>query len=77
MDLEFKVLKKDSKTKARLGEYKTKWGVHKTPMFMPVGTQATVKTLSSDDLFGVKADTILCNTYLCIALSFLQSFNFF
>ena len=63
MDLEFKVLKKDCKTKARLGEYKTKWGTHKTPMFMPVGTQATVKTLSSDDIISVKADTILCNTY--------------
>ena len=59
MDLQFKVIKSDSKTNARLGEYKTKWGVHKTPMFMPVGTQATVKTLSTEDLKNVYADTIL------------------
>ena len=63
MDLQFKVIKSDSKTNARLGEYKTKWGVHKTPMFMPVGTQATVKTLSTEDLKSVYADTILSNTY--------------
>ena len=44
MDLHFKLLKKSGN--ARLGEFKTKWGTHKTPMFMPVGTHATVKTLS-------------------------------
>ena len=48
MDLKFKVLKESGK--ARLGEFETKWGKHKTPMFMPVGTQATVKTLSPEEL---------------------------
>ena len=62
MDLKFKVLKTD-KNGARLGEFKTKWGTHKTPMFMPVGTQATVKTLSPEELKEAHADVILSNTY--------------
>ena len=62
MDLKFKVLKETSYG-ARLGEFKTKWGTHKTPMFMPVGTQATVKTLSPEELKGSHADIILANTY--------------
>ena len=61
MDLKFKVLKESGK--ARLGEYQTKWGIHKTPMFMPVGTQATVKTLSPEELKEAHADVILANTY--------------
>lgn len=63
MDLKFKVLKKEKNTKARLGEYQTKYGTHKTPMFMPVGTQATVKTLSVEELVDAGSDTILSNTY--------------
>ncbi len=62
MDLKFKVLKETSYG-ARLGEFKTKWGTHKTPMFMPVGTQATVKTLSPEELKDAHADIILSNTY--------------
>ena len=61
MDLHFKVLKTSGN--ARLGEFKTKWGTHKTPMFMPVGTQATVKTLSPEELKDAHADIILANTY--------------
>ena len=63
MDLKYKVIKEEKNTNARLGEFKTKWGVHKTPMFMPVGTQATVKTLSPEELKEVHADVILNNTY--------------
>ena len=62
MDLKFKLLKEPSYG-ARLGEFKTKWGTHKTPMFMPVGTQATVKTLSPEELKDAHADVILSNTY--------------
>ncbi len=62
MDLKFKVLKETSYG-ARLGEFKTKWGNHKTPMFMPVGTQATVKTLSPEELRDAHSDIILANTY--------------
>ncbi len=62
MDLKFKLLKTDS-CGARLGEFQTKYGTHKTPMFMPVGTQATVKTLSPEELKACGADIILSNTY--------------
>ena len=62
MDLKFKLLK-ESSCGARLGEFETKWGKHKTPMFMPVGTQATVKTLSPEELKSCGADVILSNTY--------------
>ncbi|MBQ4263217.1 MAG: tRNA guanosine(34) transglycosylase Tgt [Bacilli bacterium] len=61
MDLKFKLIKESSG--ARLGEFETKWGKHKTPMFMPVGTQATVKTLSPEELKDAHSDIILSNTY--------------
>ena len=62
MNLKFKVTKTCS-CGARLGCFETKWGTHKTPMFMPVGTQATVKTLSPHELKDAHADIILANTY--------------
>jgi queuine tRNA-ribosyltransferase len=62
MDLKFKLLKTNS-CGARLGEFQTKYGIHKTPMFMPVGTQATVKTLSPEELKICGSDVILSNTY--------------
>ncbi len=46
----FSVLKKDSGTRARLGRLVTPHGEVQTPVFMPVGTQATVKTMSPEDL---------------------------
>lgn len=57
----FKILASDGL--ARVGELKTGHGVIKTPVFMPVGTQATVKSLSPDDLKNVGAQIILGNTY--------------
>lgn len=62
MDLKFKLIKTCS-CGGRLGEFQTKYGIHKTPMFMPVGTQATVKTLSPEELKAAHADVILANTY--------------
>ena len=62
MDLHFKLIKETSYG-ARLGEFKTKWGHHKTPMFMPVGTNATVKTLSPEELKEIGSGIILANTY--------------
>ncbi|MGL4854783.1 MAG: tRNA guanosine(34) transglycosylase Tgt [Lentisphaeria bacterium] len=59
----YKLLKKDSATKARRGELKTKHQTIQTPVFMPVGTQATVKTLSADELRDMGAEIILGNTY--------------
>lgn len=59
----FKIRKKDTKTHARLGTITTPHGKIKTPAFMPVGTQATVKTLCPDDIKTAGADIILSNTY--------------
>jgi queuine tRNA-ribosyltransferase len=49
--------------KARAGTFTTPHGVIETPMFMPVGTQATVKTLTPDHLHDLGAQIILSNTY--------------
>lgn len=44
------ILKEDSRTRARLGKLHTPHGVIETPVFMPVGTQATVKTMTPEEL---------------------------
>ena len=49
--------------RARAGRLLTPHGVVPTPCFMPVGTQATVKSVSPDDLGNVGATMILANTY--------------
>ncbi len=59
----FTLLKKDPASSARLGKFTTQHGDVATPVFMPVGTQATVKTLSPDDLVRLGAEIILSNTY--------------
>ena len=48
---------------ARVGELTTPHGVIQTPVFMPVGTQATVKTLTPSELNDAGAEIILSNTY--------------
>ena len=53
----------DGSTRARLGHVRTSHGDVQTPVFMPVGTNATVKALDPDDLVEVGAQIILCNTY--------------
>lgn len=57
----FKIIAKDGR--ARVGVLATAHGEIKTPVFMPVGTQATVKALSPDDLKDAGAQIILGNTY--------------
>jgi len=59
----FTLRKKGTDTSARLGKIATSHGEVNTPIFMPVGTQATVKTLSPDDLVNIGAEIILANTY--------------
>ncbi len=59
----FKLIKKDKNGKARLGVLKTAHGDIETPIFMPVGTQATVKALTPTQLEECKAQIILGNTY--------------
>lgn len=63
MSFSFKLLKKSSECAARLGEITTSRGVISTPIFMPVGTLATVKTLTPEELTHMKAEIILGNTY--------------
>jgi queuine tRNA-ribosyltransferase len=53
----------DRSTRARAGIMTTPHGEVETPMFMPVGTNATVKALDPDDLHEVGASIILSNTY--------------
>ena len=49
--------------KARLGKLKTNYGTFDTPMFMPVGTLANVKTLTPEELYNMNSAVILSNTY--------------
>ncbi len=61
--VEFKLLKTEKNTRARLGEITFNGKTYETPMFMPVGTQATVKTLSPEEIKDAHAGIILANTY--------------
>jgi queuine tRNA-ribosyltransferase len=59
----FDLLKTDAQTKARLGKLATARGVVDTPVFMPVGTQASVKALDPRELLEMGTQIILGNTY--------------
>ena len=59
----FEITHKDKNSRARTGLIQTDHGIIETPDFMPVGTQATVKTLSKEDLNTIGAQIILANTY--------------
>lgn len=59
----YELIKKDEKTGARAGIIHTPHGSFPTPTFMPVGTQATVKGVSPDELSDLGAGIILANTY--------------
>ena len=63
MKIKYELLHQDKYTKARYGTIETNYGKFETPMFMPVGTQATVKTLDYRDIKEIKAGVILANTY--------------
>ncbi len=54
---------KSTECAARRGEVKTKHGIVQTPVFMPVGTQATVKAVTPENLKEMNAGIILGNTY--------------
>src|SRR5712671_3624613 len=59
----FELLKTDAHTKARLGRLTTARGVIDTPVFMPVGTQGSVKALDPRELIEMGTKVILGNTY--------------
>lgn len=63
MKLKFDLKYTDSSTLARLGEITYNGKIYETPMFMPVGTNATVKTLSPEELKSMGSGIILANTY--------------
>lgn len=61
--IKYRLIKKDSRTNARLGILETPHGIIETPVFMPVGTQATVKSMTPEELKEIGATIILSNTY--------------
>jgi queuine tRNA-ribosyltransferase len=60
---EFELIATDPATGARVGRFHTPHGIIDTPVFAPVGTQATVKALRPSDLKTLNASLILSNTY--------------
>lgn len=63
MPVHFQVLHQDSDCRARTGKLETGHGVINTPIFMPVGTNATVKAMRPENLQEAGAQIILANTY--------------
>lgn len=63
MAIKFKLLKESSDSMARLGEISTPHGIIETPVFMPVGTRATVKAMTPEELKNLGTQVILGNTY--------------
>lgn len=61
--LDFEILHKEANTRARRGRITTRHGTIETPVFMPVGTQATVKAMKPEDVEKTGAEIILGNTY--------------
>jgi len=61
--MSFTLINKDPNSKARAGVLKTPHGDVETPVFMPVGTQATIKTLSNQEVKDCGAQIILGNAY--------------
>jgi len=63
MTAHFQLLGQDTATAARRGRLQTRHGVVETPIFMPVGTQGTVKAITPRHLHEIGAQIILGNTY--------------
>lgn len=63
MAVRYELIKECKQSGARLGRLHTPHGTIETPIFMPVGTQATVKTMSPEELKEMDAQIILSNTY--------------
>jgi len=61
--IKYEFIKQCKQSGARLGRIHTPHGIIETPTFMPVGTQATVKTMSPEELKAMDAQIILSNTY--------------
>jgi queuine tRNA-ribosyltransferase len=61
--MKFEVLTRDTTTRARRGRLHLAHGVVETPIFMPVGTQATVKSMTPEQLRELEVEILLCNSY--------------
>src|SRR5215471_5855077 len=61
--MKFEIVAKDANTRARRGRLHTAHGVIETPVFMPVGTQATVKSMTPEQLKALNVEILLCNSY--------------
>ena len=71
----FKIISTDKK--ARTGILETPHGAIKTPVFMPVGTQASVKSIDSSDLMTMDAPVILANIYHLLLRPGIQTISSF
>ena len=63
MKIKYNLIDTDKNCKARYGTIETNYGTYETPMFMPVGTRATVKSLSKEEIKDCGSGIILANTY--------------
>ena len=63
MTINFELLKESKDSMARLGRLHTPHGIIETPVFMPVGTRATVKAMTPEEVKDLGAQIILSNTY--------------
>jgi queuine tRNA-ribosyltransferase len=63
MAIRFEITARDTATRGRAGRLSTPHGVVETPVFMPVGTAATVKGMTQDQLEGLGVEILLANTY--------------
>lgn len=63
MAISFETTGQSERSRARLGQLKTPHGTVQTPIFMPVGTQATVKTMTPHEVRQVGGELVLSNTY--------------
>ena len=59
MKIKYNLIKEEKDTKARLGKLETNYGVCDTPMFMPVGTRATVKGLTVEQVKACGSGIVL------------------
>ena len=74
----FEIIKQSRVSKARAGRLHTTHGIVETPVFMPVGTQAAIKSLTPDMVNELGAQIILANTYhlsLRPGETLIKSFN--
>ena len=62
-NFKYEVIKVCKQSGARVGRFTTPHGVIETPVFMPVGTNATVKALTPKNVEDAKASIVLANTY--------------